>query len=339
MNPPGDHPHHGRLAPLSRLLAVCTPDADGAETLRFAARFAQEHDAAMTVLSVVEPPAGLDRIAEAAGLAASEVTQRLAAERREQLTAMVAEAVAAGSPDIQVAIGKRFIEIIALAIESRADLVIKAAEPLGGIGGFLFASTDQHLLRKCPVPVWLRCDAGQAAPRKIVAAVDVDETMTQEPETLLGLNHRILETAAWIAAKGPVDIHVIHAWDAPGEGLVQLWSASGRTDQAVADYVDGVQHSYAQALDRLVEQAQARLTHDNVRFVPHSRRGVPREIIPQQVAALQADVLVMGTVARTGVPGLIIGNTAEDILNSVTCSVVTVKPPGYHSPVTGHAPV
>jgi nucleotide-binding universal stress UspA family protein len=42
----------------------------------------------------------------------------------------------------------------------------------------------------------------------------------------------------------------------------------------------------------------------------------------------------MGTVCHTGVAGLIIGNTAEKVLNKVDCSVLTVKPEGFVTPVT-----
>ena len=225
MSNAGNVPSRDDLTPFSRLLVVCAPDAKGAETLAFAAGLARKHGAAMTVLSVLEPPGELDQIARAAGVPAPEITGRLVAERGDAMARMLAQAGV--EADLEVAAGKRFIEIIAHAIASGADLVIKAAEPLGGISGFLFASTDQHLLRKCPVPVWLRCDSNQAAPSRIVAAVDVNETLADEPDTLSGLNLRILETAMRIAAGGSADIHVIHAWDAPGEALVQLWSDAG----------------------------------------------------------------------------------------------------------------
>jgi len=42
----------------------------------------------------------------------------------------------------------------------------------------------------------------------------------------------------------------------------------------------------------------------------------------------------MGTVARTGIQGFIMGNTAENILNQLDCSVLAVKPPGFVTPVT-----
>jgi universal stress protein E len=36
---------------------------------------------------------------------------------------------------------------------------------------------------------------------------------------------------------------------------------------------------------------------------------------------LRADLVVMGTIARTGISGLIIGNTAESILDQLTWAV------------------
>ncbi len=46
------------------------------------------------------------------------------------------------------------------------------------------------------------------------------------------------------------------------------------------------------------------------------------------------DLLVMGTVCRTGLAGFLIGNTAEKVLSEVNCSVLTVKPEGFVTPVT-----
>jgi len=56
-------------------------------------------------------------------------------------------------------------------------------------------------------------------------------------------------------------------------------------------------------------------------------------VIAPLAAELWADLVVMGTVARTGISGLIIGNTAEAILDQLTCSVLAIKPPGVKTPV------
>ena len=49
---------------------------------------------------------------------------------------------------------------------------------------------------------------------------------------------------------------------------------------------------------------------------------------------VEADLVVIGTVGRTGIPGLIIGNTAENVLQTTSASVLAVKPSGFVSPVT-----
>lgn len=45
------------------------------------------------------------------------------------------------------------------------------------------------------------------------------------------------------------------------------------------------------------------------------------------------DILVMGTLARTGIAGFVIGNTAENIVQSIECSLVALKPEGFVSPI------
>ena len=55
--------------------------------------------------------------------------------------------------------------------------------------------------------------------------------------------------------------------------------------------------------------------------------------IRETVDKRRINLLVMGTVARTGVSGLLIGNTAESVLDHVRCSVIAVKPPGFVTPI------
>ena len=66
----------------------------------------------------------------------------------------------------------------------------------------------------------------------------------------------------------------------------------------------------------------------------HLPKGDAVHAIPELVKELGVDLLVMGTVCRTGIPGFIMGNTAEQVLGAVECSTLTVKPEGFVSPVT-----
>lgn len=66
----------------------------------------------------------------------------------------------------------------------------------------------------------------------------------------------------------------------------------------------------------------------------HMAAGAPGVVLPRLADRLDDDLIVMGTVGRTGLSGLIMGNTAESILRSVRCSVLAVKPEGFVTPVT-----
>ncbi len=344
MTTPGGERSPDHHAPFRRVLAVCSVDDGDRETLHAALNLADAWGAEVRVLTIAEMPGEMDRLGTMLGVSREEGEARVSAAYRRHLDTLIADEVPHRNLVADVRVGKRFLEIVRHVLAHDIDIVVKRAEDLGGIGRHLFASTDQHLLRKCPCPVWLRRTAPPQrihddvrVSRAILAAVDVDEAVASEPQTLHALNERIIETASAMGAADGATVHVLHVWDAPSEGLIRLWSWEGEDHGAARRYVREVESAHRLALDRLVEQARNRFgTARGIKFVPDLCRGVAREMIPEEVISRRIDLLVMGTIARTGVPGFIIGNTAEDILNCVDCSVVTVKPPGYISPVASH---
>ena len=61
------------------------------------------------------------------------------------------------------------------------------------------------------------------------------------------------------------------------------------------------------------------------------RIGIPAHEIVASAAELDADLLVMGAVSRSGLSHAHIGNTAEAVIDGVTCDVLIVKPRGFKS--------
>jgi nucleotide-binding universal stress UspA family protein len=57
-------------------------------------------------------------------------------------------------------------------------------------------------------------------------------------------------------------------------------------------------------------------------------------LIAQLAKQLPADLVVTGTVGRTGIPGFFIGNTAESLMQVLNLPVLAVKPAKFVSPVT-----
>ncbi|MEM7488480.1 MAG: universal stress protein [Pseudomonadota bacterium] len=316
-------------APLRHVLAVV--DRDMPDAARTAADLAARHGARLGLMAVLEPPRDAAALAEAAGLAPDDLLDRLREDHRQHIREAVARALPDGpAPDIHVAVGKPFVEIVRHVIAADVDIVVKTAEPLAGAAGFLFASTDQHLVRKCPCPVWLRMPEAPAVPRRVLAAVDVDDWDAAEPETLADLNRRVLDTALDLAAGPGATIHALHAWDAAGEGMVWAFSGEGDPRLKAQGYVNRVLDTRRRALDELLRPVRAA---GGPEIVPHLVRGRTEAVIAAQAAALDADIVVIGTVARTGLSGVIIGNTAENILNSLDRSVVAVKPGAFVCPL------
>jgi universal stress protein E len=86
-----------------------------------------------------------------------------------------------------------------------------------------------------------------------------------------------------------------------------------------------------------MQETGAKLGQDAMDYIKpqgHLLKGAARKEVPALAKHLQVDCIVMGTVARTGVRGFIMGNTAETILEQIACSVLAIKPPGFVTPVT-----
>jgi nucleotide-binding universal stress UspA family protein len=139
----------------------------------------------------------------------------------------------------------------------------------------------------------------------------------------------VIETPRAVAAPSGAEVVVLHAWEAVGEGMAWAFS-SGPNPRISADtYVNEIMATRRRALDRLV----ADMGTEGARLVSHLIRGAPEGVIEAECAALGAQVVVMGTVARTGLSGVFIGNTAENVINRLEHPVIAVKPDGFVSPL------
>ena len=222
--------------------------------------------------------------------------------------------------------GIPFVEIIMEVQREGYDLVIKSAEGGGGVLDNLFGATDMHLMRKCPCPVWIVKQSTPDKHARIFAAVDPDPEVPANAE----LNKLILELAASLAHQENSELHIAHAWYLQGEQMFRS-VRSLLTEQEIDELLVSTEKSHKKRLDQLLKQ------HDLEGIVSrvHLVKGDPGKVIPYLVSENKADLVVMGTVARTGIEGFIIGNTAEKILRAVDCSVLTVKPESFNSPVKG----
>lgn len=311
----------------SNILFLVDDELDDTQALAQAVELAKSNQAQLTVVAVIDVSERDFRVLERDQ---RRLVEAMIAIRREDVENLV-DACPSDGLEIktEILIGKTYLEVIRNVIWAGRDLVIKSAEYLGSSPQAL-ASTDMKLLRKCPCPVW-EIRPSQQVYRVIIAALDYQ----QGDAGAAALNRQLLEMSASLALANFAELHVVHAWQLPHESFLRS-PRSGLAKQEVNAMVAKEEQQRRAWLTALIEEccgAQGTPVSDFVNPVVHLPEGNPSRIIPRLADELGAELVVLGTVARTGIPGVLIGNTAETILRQISCSVLTVKPKGFKSPV------
>lgn len=306
------------MQPFKNILYVTEESVDQVSAVARAVSLAENNQAKLTVIDVISP-------------VADDYRSETVKYHTQKLETLIKPHINRIEIQIDVLEGISFLEIIRAVIRNSYDLVIKAAENSDFLKK-LFGNNDMHLLRKCPCPVWLIKSPEKSNYNCILAAVDFDPLLLVD--SVQALNNEILDRAAMLALSDSASLHIVHAWEAFAEK--QMLSHGDITKEDIATHVQNQQISHQKGLHRIFEEFRDRVGADIYnRLFPifHLPKGSAKRMIALLAADLQADIVVMGTIARTGISGLIIGNTAESIINQLTCSVLAIKPPGFKTPV------
>ena len=291
--------------------------------LKRAVALAKNNSARMSVVDVVEElPREMRMLITSMHLAD---IQRLAvSERLNDLKHLIAPIMNEGvKVSAKVLVGTPFLEIVREVLRNKHDLVMKTARGEGRLRKVTFGSTAMHLMRKCPCPVWVIKPAHQKKYARIMAAVNPDPIDKKRN----ALNMKIMELATSLARTEGSELHVAHAWRLYGE---EMLSGFIRMDRREVDrLVRKARLEHEGRISELIERYAPNLPSNRI----HLLKGFAEDVLPALAKRKGIELIVMGTVCRTGIAGFIVGNTAENILQQVDCSVLAVKPDGFVSPV------
>jgi nucleotide-binding universal stress UspA family protein len=310
------------------ILFLSLPGVKQQFALRRACALAQRNNARLTVLTVVREPSMNPFLLEA-GLDPDALSAAIIKEEHARSDALVAKVCDRGpAVVIKVYQGRPFIEAIREVLRANHDLVVLAAGEKPGLITRIFGSTHMHLMRKCPCPVWVVKPGNKKGYKRILAAVDT--THGPWDDAAQSINPQIISLASSLAAMDDARLDVLQAWSVPNDGYLEV--RGGMSDRAVRRLRDEARDDYARRVEHLLDGVHAAA---GGRLHTHLERSDdPAAAIVKFVRKEKIDLLVMGTVSRTGLAGFFIGNTAEAVLGAVDCSVLTLKPAGFVSPVT-----
>jgi universal stress protein E len=210
--------------------------------------------------------------------------------------------------------------IVRRAVRTRADLIVAAAHVGRHTLPSLLRLTDWELVRLSPIPVLLIKDRHAYRHPAVLAAVDPSHAFAKP----LQLDRRILKLAQRVSVGLRGTLHAVHAYARiPGVSMPAL----GLTPQSLQRIELQSQRAARASLDKVL---------DGTRIARSRRYLVARDPINGIVEAARgcgSAVVVMGAVSRTGLKRLLIGNTAERILDDLRCDVLVVKPPKFRNRV------
>jgi universal stress protein E len=304
------------------ILLVVNGNADQDVGLDQALRIARANNAHLTLASVLPSPD--EGLPDSASETVTKLRRQFRDDRFARLEVLEKEAADAHvDVEAKLLVGREFVAIIQEVLKGGRDLVIRMGDGLRrGLKVRLFGSTEEHLLRKCPCPVWLLRTRQQWGIRSVLAAVDVSGGNTP------GLNTTILELASSLAHREQAELHVVHAWSVYGENILR-----NPLRGIPMEDLNAILRETRQNREKDLQELVTRVCVPDLEAHLHVLKGEAQVVIRSTTERTRADVLVMGTLSRVGIPGLFMGNTAESVLSQVGCSVLTVKPEGFHSPV------
>ena len=316
----------------NNILFVAASELKGDGAFERVVTLAEHNQAKLTVVSIIED-IPTDSSVEIQGISMIKLRDAILEKQQFRLEAMVRSIGEKQIPiKFKVLTGVAFLALIQEVLSNKIDLLVKTAEAEGVIERLL-GSSDMHLLRKCPCPVWLIKSSGQGNYQKIMAAIDFDPFAHKLKDDLL--NHQLLDMSIALALSDFSELHIVHVWRAYGEKRMRS-GLSWQPEAYVDAYVERMHAKHEVFLNEFVAEVVNKAGNEaaqQLKLKIHLLKGLAKDRIPEIVKQQKIDLIMMGTVGRTGIPGYIMGNTAETMLNRIDCSVLAVKLEGFVTPI------
>jgi len=277
-----------------------------------ALKFAELYDVKLTLFSCVYDP-GTEMSPLLSAEAKAKIRQAKIDERLDYLDKLKDFVEAKGIPVETKVMWHRKIQnaVSELCEQLNPDLVVKRiSESASSINPFIMPM-DWQLLRKCPVPLLLVRDEEWKTDAPVLAAVDASAENKAEKD----LNRQIVAYAKMFAKIIDTETHVITTHINP-----TVDNALDIPDFNLEDLKRQVDELNRKNLRGLTNEFKIPETH------LHVEEGLAEVKIPEKADELGTQLVVMGTVARSGLKGAFMGNTAERVLTHLQYEVLALKP-------------
>ena len=213
--------------------------------------------------------------------------------------------------------------IVRHAVTSKADIVVKDTHHHTAVTRAILTNTDWNLIRTCPMRLWLVNPVEMSDKPVFVAAID---PMNQHDKPA-ALDDEILQLSKTLADAVGGEVHAFHSYDP----RIAVATATANAYIPVSLPFDEIEQQMHEDHQKRFKEITSFHKVDDDKA--HLVAGLTHEELPAIAESINADVVVMGAVARNRWKRLFIGATAERTLEHLPCDLLIVKPDWFKTPV------
>jgi len=238
--------------------------------------------------------------------------ERLVAEEmatsRELLEATAGSALRDVRCEVHVALGDPFDGVAKTARESAADLIVMGAHRKQILKDIFVGTSIERVMRLRIAPVLMVNAEPATAYERGLVATDLSEHSGHALQVARGL--KILP--------GP-DVVAVHAFYVIGRSKLNFAGVSA--DKIAMHAAETAETAKADLAGFL-----AAVHGDREPYRPRVKEGRAATVIIEAAVETNADVVVMGTNGRTGIPKLLLGSVTEEVMWRLDRDVLVVPP-------------
>ena len=291
---------------LKRIIVGHDLRVGGEVAVQSAAALAKRCGAALRLVHVVEPLDSYQRISHP--LTSPYPVEEIAEKIGARLKALLAGAELAGlEAEYEVRTGSPFVELILAQRAWFADMILvggasQPAEPFS-------ASTSGRLMRKADVPIMVAKNRLNAEAKTFLVATDFSTGAKQAAEQAIVLAQNFRGRVVFLHVFDQPSYMVSYVHEL-GVSLPIPPPTPEQMEPEWEDFLSGLQL-------------------EKIGWEKSFTEGQAATAIVHHAEQIKADVIVMGTHGRRGLPYILLGSVAEKVARAASCPVLTIRPEAF----------
>ena len=247
----------------------------------------------------------------------ADVKQKLEEDAISKIKAMIpAEIMETGDIIPMVKFGKPFLETIQVAKENSVDLLVIGTHGRAGVDRVILGSVAERIVRKASCPVMVIKGIKYAGFKRIIVPIDFSDC-----------SRKALEYAIATAGAHNSRLTILHVYE---ESFIEPYVNAANSEEEADEIMKEIERINETKYDEFLKTIDL----SSVEYDKLLVKGVPETEIVETAMEQQADLVVMGTHGRAGIKHILIGSTAEEVVRTVHCDIIILKPekPGFSMP-------